>query len=76
MTGVLFRRSGELFVQVDDGGAWRLEAWPWSKRLLGRRVTIVGVWSGFDLLDVESIRHEDGRPQPFRWWHRHIGFGR
>ena len=54
-TGLLVEQAGGLALRRDDGGTWRLDA-PWrSKRLAGKRVRIVGVRDGFDLLAVKTI---------------------
>ncbi len=45
-----------LSLELDGGGAWRLEA-PWRRttHLLGRRERVVGIRDGFDLLAVQAI---------------------
>lgn len=53
--GLLLREGGALILQRDDGGRWRLDADPASEALLGKRVRVIGVRSGFDLLDVATI---------------------
>jgi hypothetical protein len=53
--GLLLREKGWLILRRDDGGRWRLDADARAEALLGRRVTIDGVRSGFDLLDVRRI---------------------
>jgi hypothetical protein len=53
--GLLSRDAGFLILQRDDGGQWRLEVDAPAERLLGRRVRIEGVRSGFDLLEVTGI---------------------
>jgi len=42
---------------MDDGGVWQLDVgWEWNaRRSVGRRVTVEGVRSGFDLLDVYRL---------------------
>jgi hypothetical protein len=54
-TGRLLRERGWLILQRDDGGRWRLDADPRAERMLGQRVRIEGIRSGFDLLDVRRI---------------------
>lgn len=54
-TGLLLREGRWLVLARDEGGRWRLDADPKADRLLGQRVRIEGVRSGFDLLDVRSI---------------------
>jgi hypothetical protein len=44
-----------IVLRRDDGGRWRLELDPRDEELLGRRVRVEGVRSGFDLLDVRRI---------------------
>lgn len=44
-----------LILQVDDGGVWALDAPSRAYKLVGTRVTVEGVRSGFDRLDVEWI---------------------
>jgi hypothetical protein len=54
-TGLLLRQRGGLILQRDDGGRWRLDANLEAEQLLGQRVRIEAVRSGFDLLDVSRI---------------------
>lgn len=54
-TGLLLREGRFLILRRDDGGRWRLDADPDAEKLLGRRVRVEGVRSGFDLLDVRRI---------------------
>lgn len=54
-TGLLLREGCWLVLMRDDGGRWRLDVSGKAERLLGRRVRVEGVRSGFDLLDVVSI---------------------
>lgn len=53
--GLLLREGHWLILKRDDGGRWRLDASRKAERLLGRRVRIEGVRSGFDLLDVKRV---------------------
>lgn len=55
-TGLLLREGRWLILQRDDGGRWRLDADLGAERHLGRRVEVHGIRSGFDLLDVTSIK--------------------
>jgi hypothetical protein len=48
-----------LVIEVDDGGVYALDADQDSQELLGNRVTIEGVRSGFDRVDVEWIGRAD-----------------
>lgn len=59
-TGWLRDLNGERALHRDDGGRWRLEMsllvrWR-SRNLVGKRVQIVGVRDGFDLLAVREVR--------------------
>jgi hypothetical protein len=42
-------------LRVADGGEWRLDITKKWRPLLGKRVTIIGVRDGFDLIPVEWI---------------------
>jgi hypothetical protein len=53
--GLLLREGAWLILQRDDGGRWRLKADPGAEKMLGRRVQVDGVRSGFDGLDVALI---------------------
>lgn len=57
-TGWLNENGGRV-LRRDEGGRWRLDvgfrtAWR-SRKLIGKRVRIIGERSGFDLLDVERV---------------------
>ena len=56
VVGLLMKAGRSLTLEIDGGGSWRLEA-PWRRtsHLLGRRVRVVGIRDGFDLLAVQSI---------------------
>jgi hypothetical protein len=54
-TGLLLREGQFLILQRDVGGRWRLSADLGTERMLGQRVRIQGIRSGFDLLDVTRI---------------------
>lgn len=43
-------------LEVDGGGVWRLDLIRSCRRLIGERVIVEGTRSGFDLLDVTTIR--------------------
>jgi hypothetical protein len=58
-TGLLLREAGSLVLRRDDGGRWRLDAGRSAERLLGQRVRVQGIRSGFDLLDVQRITRAD-----------------
>lgn len=58
-TGRLYEQNGERVLCRDEGGRWRLEMglfanWR-SRKLIGRRVLVVGERDGFDLLAVKRI---------------------
>lgn len=55
VTGRLMRSRRGLVLEVDDGGVYALDVDRPAEDLLGRRVTVEGVRSGFDRLDVEWI---------------------
>lgn len=55
VSGLLKRASRGFVLEVDDGGVWALALDRNPKAKLGRRVTVEGVRSGFDRLDVEWI---------------------
>jgi hypothetical protein len=44
-----------LLIEVDGGGVWALDADGKAAKLVGQRVTVEGVRSGFDRLDVDWI---------------------
>ena len=54
-TGVIVRDGAQLVLLRDDGGRWRLDAPQYADEHIGRRARVVGVRSGFDLLDVTSV---------------------
>lgn len=53
--GLLLEDHGRLALDVRDGGTWRLDAGWRARRLLGRRVRVIGIRDGFDLLAVQRI---------------------
>ncbi len=53
--GLLLKQRGRLILQRDDGGFWILEPSPTAEDLLGLRVRVDGLWSGFNSLDVSRI---------------------
>jgi hypothetical protein len=55
VTGLLLNAARGLIVEVDGGGVWALDADSDARKLVGRRVTVEGIRSGFDRLDVEWI---------------------
>ena len=66
LTGTLRWRRHGYTLEMDDGGVWRLDVgWGWKVRCnLDMRVTVDGIRSGFDLLDVQRICARDAsRPE-------------
>lgn len=59
LTGTLRWTRFGYALEMDDGGVWRLDVgWGWkARRSLNLQVTVEGVRSGFDLLDVQSLKH-------------------
>lgn len=55
VTGLLLDSRRGLIIEVDGGGVYALDAYRSARKFLGQRVTVEGVRSGFDLLDVEWI---------------------
>jgi hypothetical protein len=53
--GLLLRQRGRLILQRDDGGFWTLDADPDAEDLLGLRVRVEGIRSGFNSLDVSRV---------------------
>ncbi len=53
--GLLLRQRGGLILQRDDGGRWRLQADADAEKMLGQRVRVEAIRSGFDLLEVTRI---------------------
>ena len=63
LTGLLLEGAHDPVLRVDDGGEWQLDLDRSDLVLLGRRVVVDGVRSGFDLLAVERIWLH-GTPEP------------
>jgi hypothetical protein len=55
VTGLLKRSARGLLLELDGGGIYALDAPAGAKALLGLRVTVEGVRTDFDRLDVEWI---------------------
>ena len=55
ITGLLLVSQRGLVVEPDSGGSWAIEGGARARRLVGRRVTVEGVRSGFDRLDIDLI---------------------
>ena len=64
-TGILRPGRWGYSLELDGGGVWQLDVAGSARRYLGRRVTVEGTRSGFDLLDVHRMMVADelaGRP--------------
>jgi len=55
LTGLLLLSERGPVLAMDDGGYWALDLPPGKRRLAGQRVTIEGLRSGFNLIDVDRI---------------------
>lgn len=56
LSGMLRPGKWGYALEIDDGGVWQLDMGGRSARCwLGQRVTVEGVRSGFDLIDVHRI---------------------
>lgn len=62
VTGILRPGRWGYSLEVDGGGIWQLDVRRSARKLLGQRVTVEGIRSGFDLLDVERIWLADEVP--------------
>ena len=54
-TGILRPGQWGYSLEMDGGGVWQLDVSHSARRYLGQRVTVEGVRSGFNLIDVERI---------------------
>ena len=55
VTGTLRLSQRGFELHLDGGGTWALDAPGRARKLLGRRVSVEGVRSAFDRLDVQRI---------------------
>lgn len=55
LTGILLEGDFYPVLRLADGGEWRLEITKAWQPLLGKRVAIIGVRDGFDLIAVDQI---------------------
>ena len=55
LEGLLLAEGRQLVLRIDDGGLWRIEAGQAARKLLGRRVLVVGTRDGFDLVAARRI---------------------
>jgi Protein of unknown function (DUF5818) len=53
--GLLMMSARGLVLSLADGGVWALDTDVSSRKLLGQRVIVEGVRSGFDRIDVAWI---------------------
>ena len=63
LTGLLLNSSRGPILQMDDGGVWALDIDDYQPSL-GARITVEGIRTGFDRLDVEWFQRAgpaDGR---------------
>lgn len=58
-TGILRPGRWGYSLEMEGGGVWQLDMPRSARRFLGRRVTVEGTRSGFDLLDVQRCRVAD-----------------
>lgn len=61
-TGILHPGRWGYSLQMEGGGVWQLDVTGSARRYLGKRVTVEGTRSGFDLLDIHHIRLADAPP--------------
>lgn len=62
LTGTLCWTQRGYALRMDDGGQWRLDTMRPVRRYIDQRVTIEGIRSGFDLLDVHRIALGESLP--------------
>ena len=55
-TGILRPGRWGYSLEMDGGGIWQLDVAGSARRYIGQRVMVDGTRSGFDLLDVRTIR--------------------
>jgi hypothetical protein len=53
LTGQLMNSVRGLLLKIDDGDIYALDADPDARTLLGHRVTVEGLRSGFDRIEVQ-----------------------
>lgn len=59
VSGILLKAQRGLILEVEGGGTWLLDTDRKATALVGLRVTVEGVRSGFDRLDVDWIGQTD-----------------
>lgn len=62
VTGILRPGRWGYSLEVDGGGIWQLDVRRSVRKLMSQRVTVEGIRSGFDLLDVDRIWRADEEP--------------
>jgi hypothetical protein len=55
-TGMLLRVGGGFALKRDSGGLWRLDMHRTPVDLVGKRVRVIGVRTGVDVVDVEGVQ--------------------
>lgn len=55
LEGLLLEDGRHLYLRMDDGGGWRIEAGWSARKLVGRRVRIEGTRDGFDLVAAKRV---------------------
>jgi hypothetical protein len=53
LEGLLQEKGRQLYLRMDDGGGWRVDAGWSARKLLGRRVRIEGRRDEFDLMTAK-----------------------
>ena len=53
--GILVRDGDLIYLQREAGGHWQIDAPDQTVELLGRRVQVIGVRTGFDRLTTKQI---------------------
>jgi Protein of unknown function (DUF5818) len=68
-TGILRRATLGYALEMDGGGRWLLDIKGSVRKLIGKRVTVEGKRTGFDLIYVDRVWF-DGKPWRFGIWKR------
>lgn len=56
LTGILLQGRIYPVLRVEGGGEWQLDPGRRWRHLLGKRVAVIGIRDGFDLLAVENMK--------------------
>lgn len=59
LEGLLLNSKRGLVLQMDDGGVWALDHDRHATKLIGLRVNVEGIRSGFNRIDVDWIGRAD-----------------